>query len=266
VLVLGTAAGLRSTLSRSRARTEQLALDERRAADELRELERLRSSFLQSVSHELRTPLTYILGYGETIRTHLADLGPERIEQLTDRMIANGRRLEHLVLDLLDLHRVTRPDQPLRLEELRIDELLHDVVGRRDTYHGLFDVRSDVRWAELDRGKVSRLIAELVDNVVRHTPQGTAATFRVTRVGADDLRLSVVDHGPGIATEVQGSVVLPFVQGAHVRTAAQPGLGIGLPLAARYAELHGGDLTLGTSTDGGTRVDVLLPNCVRDGA
>lgn len=257
LFVAATAVVLLVALRRWAQRMVGAAELERRAADDLHALARLRAAFLASISHELRTPLTNIVGYAHTIRAHHSTLPADELEHFAERLAANGERLERLVVDMLELHRPT-PDEEVVPEPVHVGELLEQVV--RATCTTDHDIRtwSAVTWVRADRTKVQRLVEELVQNVCRHTPPATRAW--VTATSEDGwLDLTVEDDGPGLDPDLRAAVTDPFVQGSHVDSLPSPGLGIGLALVTRYAELLGGGVAVTEPRGGGTRVTVALP-------
>lgn len=252
-----SAVGLWWTLLRSAAAAVEV-VGTAREVDERAEVERLRTMFLGSVSHELRTPVTGMIGYAETIMQHHSTLPRRQLRHFAERLVANGHRLERLILDLLDLHPDSFVDTEPRPTKVDLDDLLADAVDARVDGVHVLQFRSSVGVVVLDERKVRRIVDELLDNVVRHTPAGTRVTVSAAS-HRETVLLVVEDDGPGLDPSVAAAAVQPFVQGRHLADAATPGLGIGLALAARYAELHGGTLELGASTSGGTRAAVTLP-------
>ena len=249
-----SAAVLGLALHRWRLRTaEQLRL--RRSPTEL---DHLRQMFLTAVSHELRTPVTNLVGYAETLRVHREELTPEQVDRLTGRLVANGERLERLVLDLLDLHPGGTAAHPPQRTALDLDELLPALVAEHADGERTVSVRSSVGQVLVEDRGIRRIVAELLDNVSRHTPAGTTASVVAARHGSTVL-LVVEDDGPGLDPAIAGDVADPFVQGRDTASDPVPGLGIGLALVAHHAERHGGQLSLSRTATGGTRATVLLP-------
>lgn len=256
--VLGTGVVLRVALHRWAARLADGAAAEHRVAEDLREIARIRSRFLGNVSHELRTPLTSIVGYAKTIHDRGEHLERHHVRHLSERLVANAERLERLVLDLVDLDRMMRGDERLDLEPVRFDELVQAALARVPHEGYALAVETPAVTCELDRAKAERIVEELVGNVLRHTPRGTHVKVSVARNGTS-VCLTVSDDGPGIDPTVHTALFEPFTQGQKAGDSASPGLGIGLALVRRYAELHGGSVSSRTGPGVGTRVDVRFP-------
>ena len=201
----------------------------------------MKNTFLDAVSHELRTPLAAIVGIGLTLEHKADNLADADRSDLYTRLVANARKLDRLLNDLLDLDRLThgivapkrRPTDVAALAARIADDwgLLN---GRRP------QVVAQPLTVSLDPAKVERIIENLLANAARHTPQDTPVWVRVEQPpGGDGVLLAVEDAGAGIPAELRDSVFEPFRQGPDTPTHA-PGVGIGLTLVARFAELHGG--------------------------
>ncbi|HEX7146622.1 MAG TPA: ATP-binding protein [Actinomycetota bacterium] len=239
---------------------------EREATRRLRALDQMKNTFLDAVSHELRTPLAAIVGIGLTLE-HKADIlaDADRTDLYT-RLVANARKLDRLLNDLLDLDRLThgivapkrRPTDVAALAARIADDwgLLN---GRRP------QVVAQPLIVSLDPGKVERIIENLLANAARHTPQDTPVWVRVEHPpGGDGVLLAVEDAGAGVPAELRDSVFEPFRQGPDTPTHA-PGVGIGLTLVARFAELHGGRAWVEERAGGGSSFRVLIPDAPQEG-
>ncbi|MEX2487538.1 MAG: HAMP domain-containing sensor histidine kinase [Nitriliruptoraceae bacterium] len=237
-----------------RART--LVEAERRVITHLHDVERLRSTFLRGVSHELRTPLTNIIGYGLTLQDHLDELDGDMAGDVTGRLVANARKLEHLVLNLLELDTDEAPSAHAR--SVRLDDVVASALSRVETGAHHVRVKAERVTAEIDPDKVGRIIEELVRNAIRHTPDGTNVWVFVAARGRS-IRITVEDDGRGVDPAVRRAVFEPFTQGADAESAPSPGLGIGLAVVRRCVELQHGQLHLRHSAFGGARFEVVLP-------
>lgn len=225
---------------------------------------RMQRSFLQAVSHELRTPLTSVLGFTETLLSRLDELSPERVRVLLDRLHVNAARLEALLADLLDLSQLARGDVELQRTAVDVARLCHEVAGAveapdRDL---AVDVAGDLV-VDLDGPKVARALQSLVDNAVRHTPPGTRIDVRANPVGRG-VELVVADDGPGVQPSDRHRIFQPFCQGAEAASSASPGTGVGLAVADRFAQLHGGRAWYADRPRGGAVFGLHLP-CGPDG-
>jgi two-component system sensor histidine kinase KdpD len=220
-------------------------------------LDALKNTLLTAVSHELRTPLTAIVGASLTLERASGRLSEEATADLLRGLSAGARKLDRLLANLLDLEQLAWGTIPLNRGPFDIAALLHQVAARW---------RSDGPWPQvcaasttvwLDPEKVERIVEELLANTAKHTPPGTPVWVRAERRGTG-LLLAVEDAGPGVPSEMRASVFERFRHGDTAPTYA-PGLGIGLSLVLRLAELHGGTAWVEDRPGGGASFQVTLP-------
>jgi PAS domain S-box-containing protein len=227
------------------------------ATRRLAALDEQKNSLLTAVSHELRTPLAAILGTSLTLERAGGRLSEDATADLLRGLSSSARKLDRLLTNLLDLEQLGWGSIPLNRRPFDIAALLELVAARW---------RSDTPWPQvcaasatvwLDRDKVERIVEELLANTARHTPESTPVWVRAERQGTG-LRLAVEDAGPGVPNEMRMSV---FERFRHGDTAPNysPGLGIGLSLVLRLAELHGGTAWVEDRPGGGSSFQVILP-------
>jgi len=241
------------------AALRQVLERERQAARELRALDDLKNTFLDAVSHELRTPLATVIGIALTLQRSGSSLTAEDTADLVDRLVANAGKLDRLLADLLDLDRlskgiVTPQRSPTDLAALvsRIAQEWRQRSGRRLELM----VEPVVAW--VDAAKVERVVENLLANASRHTTPDTAVWVRVARRD-EGVLLAVEDAGGGVPRELRATLFEPFRQGPGASPHA-PGVGIGLSLVARFAELHGGRAWVQDRPGGGASFQVLFPD------
>jgi signal transduction histidine kinase len=236
------------------------ALDrEREAARQLRTLDEMKNTFLSAVSHELRTPLTIILGSALTLERDDADLSHEDAQDLVRRLAANARKLERLLSDLLDLDRLSRGIVEPKRRQTDVGELVRSFIEGAEYLSGRgVTVEAEPLLVAVDAAKVERIVENLVANTVRHTESGTHIWVRVVPKDGGVL-IAVEDAGPGIPADLREQIFEPFRQGPSRRSAASPGVGIGLSLVAGFAELHGGRAWVEERAGGGSSFRVYLP-------
>jgi signal transduction histidine kinase len=227
---------------------------------DLRELNDVKDTLLHAVSHDLKSPLAGILGAMQTIRRdevlHLSD---EERESLYEVIEQSGRKMNRLIDDLLDLDRIDRGKLSPKREPTDVGALArrvaHDCVGLES--HPI-RIESDDLLVDVDPGKVERVIENLLINASRHTPPGTLVHVRV-HGRTNGVVLEVEDEGPGVPDELKEILFEAFRQGD---TTGGRGVGIGLSLVRRFAELHGGTAHVEDRPGGGARFVVTLPGDV----
>jgi signal transduction histidine kinase len=231
---------------------------EREASHQLRALDDMKNTFLEAVSHDLRTPLTSILGSALTLEQSWADLSKDDARDLVRRVASNARKLERLLSDLLDLDRLQRGILTPQRRPTAMVELVERVVS--EVEHPEHDVRVDVvdMTPSIDAGKVERILENLVSNAVRHTPPGSHVWVRCSPHEGGIL-LVVDDDGPGIAEPLRDEIFVPFHQAPGSSSVHSPGVGIGLSLVQRFAQLHGGRAWVQEREGGGASFRVFLP-------
>jgi len=246
-------------LRRSERQYSRAFRREREAAQRLRALDEMKNTFLQAVSHDLRTPLTSILGSALTLEQNGRDLSSEDALDLVRRIAANARKLERLLGDLLDLDKLQRGIVAPQRRPSDLAELVRQVVEDAEVLRGRA-VELDLReaHAEVDPAKVERIVENLLANAARHTPPGTRI-WVATQPVPGGVEIAVEDEGPGVPAELRDAVFQPFHQ-VPGKTDHSPGVGIGLSLVRRFAELHGGRAWVEDRPGGGASFRVFLPS------
>ncbi|WP_052849051.1 sensor histidine kinase [Streptomyces avicenniae] len=224
--------------------------------------------FLLSVSHELRTPLTTVRGYAEALADGVVAEG--EVPAAGRTLLAETRRLDRLVNDLLDLARMDADDFGLDLVAVDLDALVGDaarVWGRRCAERGL-DFRVERPGCPVvlvtDGARVRQLIDGLAGNALRVTPAGRPLVLALYEAGGAWC-VEVRDGGPGLTEE---DAEVAFVRGAlhaRYRDVRPGGSGLGLAIAWRLATRLGGTITArGDAPEGGARFTVTLPGAAAD--
>ncbi len=243
-------------------RTSELERDleqERDTARRLRVLDEMKNTFLQAVSHDLRTPLAVILGLAITMTREDVVLDEHETRDLAMRIARNARKLDRLVTDLLDLDRLSRGIvEPLfRLTDVGalVWELVDgsDLIADRDV-----ELKTDSVVIACDAAKVERIVENLLGNTVKHTPAAARIWVRVLPWEGGAL-IVVEDDGPGVPVDQRERIFEPFLQGETASPHA-PGVGVGLALVARFAELHDGSSWVEERVGGGASFRVFLPS------
>ncbi|MFP4233981.1 MAG: ATP-binding protein [Nitriliruptoraceae bacterium] len=236
-----------------------------RTAAALRISDEIRLAFLRATSHELRTPLTVVAGVADTLRRHHAELSDEQQLELLDRLQVQAHRLTETVTDLLDVDRLTTGLGRATLRPLPLAQVVRTVLDATLTPDRRLDVELTEVVVDGDLPKVERIVANLLDNAVRHTGPGGWIGVR-TLVAGDRALLVIEDDGPGLPAAVRERIFEPFVQGPERHNDARPGTGLGLTLVREYVSLHDGTVTAEDREDGGARFTVRLPVTVDDSA
>ncbi len=251
--------GVLFDITERRRAEEALVSSERRerdAAERLRALDEMKNTFLAAVSHELRSPLTSILGLALTVQQQ--ELSAADRGELLERLVANARKLDRLLGDLLDIDRLNRGIVTPQYRVVDLEDVVRraveslDVVGDRSILLELSPVT-----IEADPAKIERIVENLVVNGLRHTAKPVSVWVRVEPAPGGAL-IAVEDDGPGVAPELRREIFAPFRQGPTA-SAHSPGTGIGLSLVSMFADLHGGRAWVEERSGGGASFRVFLP-------
>jgi signal transduction histidine kinase len=246
-LVLSLAFGLLAALLALRAAS---AADQERAGLLRREQEaraaaeaanRAKDEFLAMLGHELRNPLGALANASQLLRHPRVDA--EAARHARDIVARQVEHLARLTDDLLDAGRAMMGKIALERRPLELAAAVGAALGTLKASGRLAAHRVEERlepvWVDADQTRIEQIVVNLVGNAAKYTPPGGRIAVRVGRDG-DEALLSVSDDGAGMAPELLARVFEPFVQGPRELDRAQGGLGIGLTLVRRLADLHGG--------------------------
>ena len=221
-------------------------------ADELAEVDALRTALLDAVSHDLRTPLAGIKAAVSSLLSPGADwnaLAVSRFHRTIDR---EADRLDSLVSNLLDLSRLRAGTLPATLRSTDLEKTACRAVDSlADTGAPVdLDLPEDLPPVRADPGLLERALANVLANARAVTPPGALVTVQAEPIGPDRLELRVIDAGPGVAAERRESVFQPFQRFGDA-AAGTRGLGLGLAIAKGFTEAMGGRLTVRDAPGGG---------------
>lgn len=233
---------------------------ERRAREELAAADRRKAEFLGIVSHELRTPLTAVKGFVDTVLLHWDRLPDERRRDLLARASGNADDLDRLVGQLLDFARIEAERVRIEPQALDAGALVEGVVASLapalSGHHVEVAVPARLALTADDRA-VRQVLTNLLTNAAKFSPAGSRV--RISARAADgEVVLSVADEGPGVAPEDRERVFERFYQ-VDGSGAGPRGAGIGLTIAKRFTELHGGRIWVRPGPGGGAVFSCALP-------
>jgi two-component system sensor histidine kinase KdpD len=249
--LLGEDRRLLTRLAAGAARTLEAQRLARRAAEaeQLAEIDRLRTAILAAVGHDLRTPLASIKAAASSLRAPDVEFSPEDRDELLATVEESSDRLDDLVENLLAMSRLQAGVLSVQARPLALDE----VVARAAPTGVRIAVGDDLPLVLADPGLLERVVANLVSNAVRASDAVTVDA--VAAPSTVDLR--VVDHGGGVPAGDRERMFAPF-QRLDDRT-ADGGLGLGLAIARGFTEAMGGRLTPADTPGGGLTMTVTLP-------
>jgi len=237
--------------------------------NELKVAHHRKDEFLAMLAHELRNPLAPITNAAEMLR--LVASGDARILRAAEVIARQAKHLSALVDDLLDVSRVTRGLVELKMELVDLRAIVDSAVEQAQPLllarkHSL-TVSQERRhpFVTGDRNRLVQVIANLLNNAVKYTPDNGAIALLV-RIDADRVVVDVEDNGIGIEAGLLPYVFDLFTQASRTPDRSQGGLGIGLALVKTIVTLHGGEVTVLSDGPGtGSKFTVILPSADRPG-
>lgn len=218
------------------------------------ESERLRNTLLASLSHDLRTPLTALAGLAESLPLAGPPLPPAQAE-LADAIRREALRTHALARDLLDLARLQSDSVALAREWLPVEEIIASAsrasVQTLRAHRLLVEVPADLPLMRLDSVLIERVLCNLIDNAVAHTPAGGTITLSARRERGS-VEIAVADTGSGLPRGSEEAIFDRFVRGASAGdTKPVDGTGLGLAIVRAIVEAHGGDVGARNRPEGG---------------
>ena len=239
----------------------------REIEDKNRQIEaanRHKSEFLANMSHELRTPLNAIIGFSEVLGERMFGELNEKQAEYTEDILSSGRHLLSLINEILDLSKVEAGRMELELAKFDLPLAIENArtfVRERATKHGIhLDVTVDERLGEFtgDERKIKQILLNLLSNAVKFTPEGGRIGINAKQADGA-VEISVSDTGIGIAPEDQARIFEEFRQVGGDYAHKKEGTGLGLTLAKKFVELHGGRIWVESEVGKGSRFIFTLP-------
>jgi signal transduction histidine kinase/DNA-binding GntR family transcriptional regulator len=223
-----------------------------------------KSDFLANMSHELRTPLNAIIGFSEVLLEKMfGELNEKQLDYLND-IHSSGKHLLALINDVLDLSKIEAGRMELELSKFDLPAAIANaltLVRERAQRHGIvLSLHVDPRLGQVqaDERKCKQILLNLLSNAVKFTPDGGRVAVSA-RLDTDKAEISVADTGIGIAREDHEAVFEEFRQVGRDYTKKAEGTGLGLALARRFVELHGGTIRLDSEPGKGSTFTFTLP-------
>ena len=230
---------------------------------QLMEANRHKSLFLANMSHELRTPLNAILGFSELLSDDtIGRFDTDTRGRFLNQIHSSGQHLLGLINDILDLSKVEAGQMELHKERVHVREILEAVLATIDPLARTKDIsiasESDELVLVVDAAKLRQMLLNLLSNAIKFTPSGGRVSVRAQAFGSW-IDISVTDTGIGIAKRDLGRLFTEFQQLDAGPGREQEGTGLGLALTKRFAELHGGQVTVDSEKGKGSTFTLRLP-------
>jgi signal transduction histidine kinase len=233
---------------------------------ELQNLETLRDNLINMIAHDMRTPLTGIMGALQTCLEEPPD--SPLVRELIENALHDTERLNAMTNDLLDINRMETGQLPLNREVVDLGELLKDAAAGMRHHAAIKQVALTLELPDeplralVDAGIISRVVVNLLQNAIRHTPSGGAVTVRAERVAGDTqpkARVSVTDTGEGIPEELRDRIFDRFFHAARNSGGPVASIGLGLAFCKLAVEAHGGEITVESEVGKGSTFSFTVP-------
>jgi len=239
----------------------------REIEDKSRQVEaasRHKSEFLANMSHELRTPLNAVIGFSEVLGEKMFGELNEKQNEYVDDIHSSGQHLLSLINDILDLSKVEAGRMELELAKFDLPLTVENaitLVRERATRHGItLDTAIDERLGDFvgDERKIKQVLLNLLSNAVKFTSEGGRIGIQAIPVDGS-VEISVSDTGIGITPEDQATIFEEFRQVGTADAQKHEGTGLGLTLAKKFVELHGGRIWVESEVGKGSTFTFTLP-------
>jgi len=222
-----------------------------------------RKRLILDISHDLKNPMSSIQGYAELLLKKSGMTRQESDEYL-EIILNNSKRANKLLAELFELSQMDSPEFSLKLERTDICEYVRQICGElvpqleREGFKYEFEICEDSAFAMLDTDRFGRVIQNLANNALRYNPKGTLISVSLT-VKDGQAVIDFSDDGVGISPQLADNIFKPFVRADDSRNSKTGGSGLGLSIAKRIAQAHGGDLTLHQNKDMGSTFRLTIP-------
>jgi signal transduction histidine kinase/ActR/RegA family two-component response regulator len=232
-------------------------------AEQLREVDRLKTQFLANMSHELRTPLNSIIGFSRVMLKGIDGPLTDLQEADLNSIYNSGQHLLGLINSILDMSKIEAGKMDLAFDEVHLSEIFDAVLSTTKALvkEQPIDLRTEVPedlptvWADAQR--VRQILINLMSNAAKFTSEGQIALK--AEVGAEFVTVSVTDTGIGIDEESQRRLFIPFQQVDASTTRRAGGTGLGLAISRRFVEMHGGEIWVKSEPGEGSTFAFTLP-------
>ncbi len=237
----------------------------KRQALELEAASSAKSQFLANMSHEFRTPLNAILGYTNMLLQGVSGTLTPPVGKQLQRVDSNAKHLLTIINDILDIARIEAGKMPLNVTRFAVNDLVKEVLAEVEPLiaRSKLAVKTELgpRLPTLrsDRAKVKQIIMNLISNALKFTPTGSVTIAAKQNKRRDEVLISVIDTGIGIADKDQETVFQDFRQVDNSPTRQYGGTGLGLAICRRLATVLGGDIRLVSEVGKGSTFTLELP-------
>ncbi len=222
-----------------------------------------RRRLILDISHDLKNPMSSIQGYAELLLKK-AGMTEKECKEHLEVILNNSKRANRLLTELFELSQIESPEFSLKLVRTDVCEYIRQICGElvpqleREGFKYEFDILEESVFVMLDTDRFNRIIQNLFNNAVRYNPQGTLVAVSL-KVQNNQVVIDFSDDGIGIPAHLVDNIFKPFVRADDSRNSKTGGSGLGLSIAKKIAEAHGGDLILCLNENKGSTFRITIP-------
>ena len=224
-----------------------------------KEIDKLKTEFVNVVSHEIRTPISGIMGFVELMLTR--EMSKEKTFKYLNVIHKETKRLADLINDVLDLQRIESGKQVFEMEDFNFSELIEDVLMmfKENASHNIIENIRDANIAICaDYNKIEQVLMNLLSNAVKYSPGGGDIVFGVQKAG-DEILVWVKDSGLGIPREDIPKLFAKFFRVSSHSHQEIKGTGLGLCICKEIVQAHGGEIWVDSTQGKGSTFSFTLP-------
>lgn len=229
------------------------------ANKKLHEKNRLKSEFISKAAHELRTPLTSIIGFAQTLLMDDIELSPQEHSEFLKMILSEGKRLNTLISDMMDLSKIELGIISLQYERFNLVSIIKEAVNIfQETNHFPVNFKTDENLPSVyaDKNRLKQVIMNVLNNAYLYGKNGSDILITL-KSSSDSIVVGIHDKGPGISTSDLPHLFDKFYRGRT--TDKTRGSGLGLPISKEIIETHGGKLWIQSTPGKGTSVFFSIP-------
>lgn len=227
-------------------------------------VEKLKSEFVSTVSHELRTPLTSIKGALGLLNSGATGHQTEQSQMLLDTAYRNTERLTKLINDLLDMEKIAAGQMHFDMRDELVMEQVKQAIEASEHYGKLYRVQARLRhhvpgvMAEIDAQRFQQVMSNLLSNAIKFSPEDSIVYVDVEIIN-DHVKISVIDHGPGVPDDFRDRIFKKFSQADSSDTRQKGGAGLGLAISRELIEHMNGQIGFNNNESQGANFFIILP-------